>query len=280
MGTGERQLPGIVKAVFWFVVVNAMGGALVLLLFPGRTESYFFWNITPPINAMLMGGMYLVAGSAVLYAILRGTWEAMRFMAVMAAAFTSLLFIVTLVHMDRFIPGLRLYYWLLVYFVAATFAGSIYWYFERSGSNRQTAHQEIQPFTRLSAVVTGAAILILVVVGLLVPEVITRIWPWMISPLMMRVFMSWLAALAAGTLWFGFERDWPRVQPVAYMLIAVPVLIAILLPINRADLTGNPLTLTVFLVLLVLMGLTGIFMIWQQRAHRTTSLANERQPAQ
>ncbi|HSL29573.1 MAG TPA: hypothetical protein VK900_10270 [Anaerolineales bacterium] len=278
MGTGERQLPGIVKAVFWFVVVNAMGGALVLLLFPAKTESYFFWNMTPPINAMLMGGMYLVAGSAVLYAILRGTWEAMRFMAVMASAFTTLLFIVTIVHMDRFIPGIRLYYWLLVYFVAATFAVSIYWYFERSGSNRQAARQEIRPLTRLSALATGTAILVLVIVGLFAPEVITRIWPWTISPLMMRVFMSWLSALAAGTLWFGFESDWTRVQPVAYMLIAVPVLIAILLPINRADLTGNPLTLTVFIVLLVLMGLTGLLMVWQQRSSRAASLANEKLP--
>ena len=266
MGTSERQLTGLVKAVFWFVVVNAIGGALVLILFPARTQEFFFWNITPPINAMLMGAMYLTAGSAVVYAILRGTWESMRFMAVMAAAFSTLLFIVTFVHIDRFVPGFRLYYWLVVYFVAATFAISIYIYYERAGANWQVMRQEIKPLTRLSGAATGLGILIVVLVGLMRPNLIADVWPWTISPLMMRVFMSWLSALAAGTLWFWIEKDWTRLQPVAYMLIAVPVLIFLLMLINRADLTGNPVTLWIFSILLVLMGLTGVFMIWHQRA--------------
>ena len=274
MGTAERQLPVLVKAVFWFVVVNAMGGALVLMLFPARTQDYFFWNITPPINAMLVGAMYLVAGSAVVYAILRGTWESMRFMAVMAAAFSTLLFFVTIVHMDRFVPGVRLYYWLVVYFVAATFALSIYWYYERAGANWQVLRQELKPLTRISGAITGLGILLVVIVGLLRPNLIADVWPWTISPLMMRVFMSWLSALAAGTLWFWIEKDWRRVQPVAYMLISVPVLIFLLMLINRADLTGNSVTLGIFSVLLVLMGLTGVFMIWNQRA--PAAMGNEK----
>ena len=79
----------------------------------------------------------------------------------------------------------------------------------------------------------------------------------------MQVFMSWLSALAAGTLWFWIEKDWTRLQPVAYMLTAILMLI------NRADLTGNPVTLGGFRVLLVLIGLTGVFMIWNQRARST-----------
>lgn len=271
MGTSEKLLPAFVKAVFWFVVVNALGGALILTLIPAQTERFFFWKITPPINAMLMGAMYLVAGSAVVYAILRGTWESMRFMSVMASAFASLLFIVTIVHIDRFIPGVKLYYWLLVYFVAAAFAMFIYWYFERDGANWQVVGHEIKPLTRLSGVVTGICILIVVLVGLFLPSLIINIWPWTISPLMMRVFMSWLAALAAGTLWFGLERDWARLRAVPYMLIAVPLLITILMLVNRADLTGNASMLWVFRALLLLMGLTGAFMLWHQSAARTVA---------
>src|SRR5574341_1581105 len=117
MNTGEKQLSNLLKGVFWFVVINSAGGALSLILFPTQTEKYFFWNITPPINAMLVGAMYLVAASAVAYAAIRGTWEMTRVIAVMGFTLSVILFIVTLVHVDRFVPGIKLYYWLFVYFI-------------------------------------------------------------------------------------------------------------------------------------------------------------------
>jgi hypothetical protein len=82
MQKAEKQLSSPLKFVLWFVVLNTILGALLLILFPTQTESLFFWNITPPINAMLMGVLYLVGGAAVSYAALRGSWAALRVVAI------------------------------------------------------------------------------------------------------------------------------------------------------------------------------------------------------
>jgi hypothetical protein len=265
MASGEKQLSKFVKFVFWFVVINSTGGALTLILFPTKTETNFFWNITPPINAMLVGTMYLVAGVAVAYAAIRGTWEAARFIAVMGFSLSVVLLAATLIHIDRFVPGMKLTYWLFVYFIFPVLVALLYWRYEKSGTSWEVTRQAIKPITRLAAITTGAGMLIFAMVGFLFPGLIVPIWPWKLSELMVRVFLSWLTALAVSNLWFWVEKEWTRLQAVAYMLIATPVVIAVMMIINRSDLTGSPLSLWGFIAALSLIGMIGVFMLWQQR---------------
>jgi hypothetical protein len=265
MLSGETQLSKLMKFVFWFVVLNSTGGALSLILFPTQTERYFFWNITPPINAMLVGTMYLVAGIAVAYAALRGTWESARFIAAMGFSLSIVLLLATLLHIDRFVPGFKLTYWLFVYFIFPVLVALMYWRYESRGTNWQVLRQAVQPMTRLAALTVGTGMLIFAVVGFLFPTLIVQIWPWTVSPLMVRVFLSWLTALSVSNLWFWPEKEWTRVQPVAYMLIATPVVIALMMLINRSDLSGRPISVWGFLAALLAIGMTGVYMLWQQR---------------
>jgi hypothetical protein len=253
------------KAVLWFIVLNTAGGALILILFPTQTERLFFWNITPPINAMLMGVLYLMAGATAAYAALRGSWEAMRVIAVMGFAVSALFVLVTLVHRDRFVPGVKLYYWLFVYSIVPILIALLYRRYEGSGANWQAKQNEIKPVTRLAALVIGLGILFVAVVGLLFPNLLITVWPWQVAPLMLRVLLSWLFALGLANLWFWFEKEWTRVQVVAYVLIATPFAVAITMFIHGADLNDNPVILGVFGLLFVVLGLAGAFMLWQQR---------------
>jgi hypothetical protein len=253
------------KLVFWFVVLNSTGGALSLILFPTETERYFFWNIMPPINAMLVGTMYLVASVAVAYAAIRGTWEGARFIAAMGFSLSVVLLIATLIHIDRFVPGFKLTYWLFVYFIFPALVAYMYWHYERRGANWQVIEQAVKPVTRLVALTVGSGMFLFALIGFFFPNLIINFWPWQISPLMVRVFLSWLTALAVSNLWFWFEKEWTRVQVVPYMLIATPLVIVMMMIINRSNLMGNPLSLWGFMVGLTLIGIAGIFMLWQQR---------------
>jgi hypothetical protein len=60
------------KVVFWFVAVNALAGALLLIFFPGDTARLFFWEISPPINAALFGALYLGGAAVVALLTYRG----------------------------------------------------------------------------------------------------------------------------------------------------------------------------------------------------------------
>ncbi|MBC7878535.1 MAG: hypothetical protein H7Y59_15295 [Anaerolineales bacterium] len=265
MVSAEKQLSKFMKFVFWFVVANSSSGSLILILFPTQTEKYFFWNITPPINAMLVGAMYLVASATVAYAAIRGTWESARLILVMGFSLSVVLLVTSLMHIDRFVPGAKLYYWLFVYFIFPVLAGLLYWRYEKGGTNWQVTRQAVKPITRLGALTVGTGMLTVALVGFFFPSIIVSVWPWKLSDLMLRVFLSWLIALAAGNLWFLAEKEWTRLQPVSYMLIALPVVVAVMMMINRPDLTGNPLGLLGFSVGLVLIGTIGVVMLRQQR---------------
>ncbi|MEW5941711.1 MAG: hypothetical protein AB1750_18770 [Chloroflexota bacterium] len=261
----EKPLSKFLKFVFWFVVVNSTLGALSLILFPTKTETFFFWKIAPPVNAMLVGTMYLVAGVAVGYAAVRGTWESARVIAAMGFSLSVLLLAATLIHVDRFVPGIKLDYWLFVYFIFPVLVALLYWRYEKGGANWQAVNREIKPLTRLTALTAGLGMAIFALVGFFFPSLIIPIWPWPLSELMVRVFVSWLTALSVSNLWFLVEKEWTRVQMVAYMLIATPLVVAGMMLVNRADLTGGPAAMTGFGVALALLACAGAFMLWNQR---------------
>lgn len=254
------------KLILWFVVANAYAGAISLIVFPTDTRSTFFWQIAPPINAGMFGVLYLAAGSVVLRAVLRGQWEPARYLTAMVPAFTGMMLLTTLLHLDRFDKGPKLYYWLLVYIVAPLAGIIFYLQHERGGANWRVVSQPIAPAVRLAAVATGTCAALCAVVGYIFPDLVSASWPWTVSPLMVRVFLSWLSAFAVSLLWFGVDRDWSRLRPGAALLIGAAALMLLMLFIHRANLKPGAVTVWLFGAGVVGIGLLGAFMFWRQRA--------------
>jgi hypothetical protein len=254
------------KAILWFVVANAYAGAISLIVSPVNTNNTFFWKITPPIGAVMYGAMYAVAGTIVLLAVLRGRWESARFLTAMVPAFTGLMLLNTVLHSDKFVPDFRFYYWLAVYIVAPLAAIFFFFQHERGGANWQVVSRPVTPLVRWVAVAAGVLFAAVVVTGYISPSLMAPIWPWEITPLMVRVFMAWASALGAGLLWFAVERDWDRVKPVANMLVAGGVILLVVLALYNGDLKHNATNTLIFTVVLAAGGLLGAFMHWQQRA--------------
>jgi hypothetical protein len=114
----ETSLSKGMKVLWWLLILQASGVVISLLFFPAQTELFFFWKISPPTNAMLLGALYT---STVIFggqAVLRGRWETARYLVPMLTYSSSMLTIVTLVHIDKFIPGIKLNAWLASYILA------------------------------------------------------------------------------------------------------------------------------------------------------------------
>ena len=261
----EKPLSSFLRGVFWFVVVNSTAGALSLILFPDKTETLFFWKITPPINAMLVGSMYLVASVAVGYAALHGTWETARLILAMGFGLSVVLLASTLMHVDRFVPGAKLYYWLFVYFIFPVAVAIVYWQYEKGGTSWQVIRQAVHPNTRLAALVMGGSLLLIALVGFILPSLYINIGIWKTSELMIRVFVSWVTALSISNLWFLVEKEWTRLSMVPYMLMSTPVVVLTMMLLNRSDLTGSPFFLVLYGLALAAMAAFGVFMLWNQR---------------
>lgn len=258
MKPGDRPMSLPMKLIFLFVVANAYAGAVSLILFPADTESLFFWKITPPINAVLFGTLYLIAGSVVLLAVIRGRWEPARYLTPMVIPFSLLLLLATLLHLDKFTLGFKLYYWLGVYIVAPTATLFFFWQYEHARAKWRVQNNQVQPIIRWLAVGLGGLLAIYVLTSFISPDLIVNFWPWPLTPLLAKAFASWLAALSGGLLWFGWERDWKLLQPVAYLMALIPVATLAVLAINRGQLKPADINLYIFVVALVGLGLCGV----------------------
>lgn len=264
MEATDRPMSPLMKVVFWFVAANALAGALLLIFFPGDTARLFFWEINPPINAALFGALYLGGAAVVALVTYRGRWEPARFLIPILVSAGALISVTTLLHLDRFSPGLRLGYWLVIYVGAPLLALLFYVQHERSGAN-WTVSWPVTPATRTLAVTIGAILVVLGIVVLIRPEPVVAQWPWPITPLMVRIFASWFSAFGVGLLWFWVERDWERVRHVANLMIAAAGLDLLMVFVHRQDLTSVGLSLWLYCFHLALFGVAGLLMHWLQR---------------
>ena len=260
----DKPLTLFARFVFLFVAVNALIGALSLLLFPTRTNALFFWEITPPINAALFGALYLGGAAVVGWLTVRGLWEPARFLTPVLVTAGILITITTFLHLDRFTSGVKLAYWLIVYVGAPLLALVIYWQHERSGANWSVV-EPVVPATRAVAVALGALLAVLGLAVIIWPGAVVPRWPWPTSPLMVRIFASWFVAFGAGLLWFLVERDWRRVRLVPVLMIFAVTLDLLMVFVHRADLLPLGPSFWLFVFHLALFGTVGALMIWLQR---------------
>lgn len=263
----DQPMSLFTKIIFWFVALNALAGAVILLLFPERTDRLFFWTIRPPLSAALFGALYLGGALAVAWVTWRGYWEPARFLVPVLVTAGLLLTGVTLLHLDIFRPGLSLAYWLIVYIVAPVLAIAFYLHYERGGANWAVTGQAITPATRNLALVTGIVVLLFGAVALIRPQLIIPIWPWPIAPLMLRVFAAWFAAFGVGLLWVLRERDWHRFRLIANLMIAAAGLDLLMAFVHRADFQAEGPAVGLYIFHLAAFGLVGVALHLLQRKH-------------
>ena len=268
MDSTYKPMSLFMKIVFWFVAINALAGAISLIMFPANTDTLFFWKITPPISAALFGALYLGGAVVVAYVTRQGLWEPARYLVPILVSAGILISLTTFLHIDRFTAGFRLFYWLAVYVVAPLLAIVFYVQHERGGANWEIVGQPVAPLTRVVAITMGAILVLLGVMVLTWPNLVIAIWPWTITPLMTRIFASWFSAFGVGLLWFLRERDWSRLYHIANLMIAAAGLDLLMVFIHRNDLNSTSLNFWLFCFHLAAFGLVGGFMHWYQ--HRAT----------
>ncbi len=255
-----RPLSPLARFILAFVAVNALAGAALLMLFSSRTGELFFWEIAPPLNAALFGALYLGGAAVVGWVAYRGLWEPARFLTPVLVSAGLFITLTTLLHLDRFAPGVRLFYWLVVYVGAPLLALAIYWRHEQRGAD-WSVRWPLRPATRRLALLLGAALTVAGLAVIAFPGPVVANWPWPTSVLMVRIFASWFAAFGVGLLWFRVDGEWTRVRLIPIMMIAAAALDLLMVYVHRADLHPIGPAFWLFLFHLALFGVVGAAMI-------------------
>lgn len=194
-----------------------------LTVFPRRTAEWFSWTIDVPMTAVFLGAAYWSSAVLEVAGARAATWGRARLTVWTVLVFTTLTFVVTIVHLDTFHLGaehptsarLVTWGWLAIYAgvpvamvvvlvmqarVAPTVPG---------GVRRPLPAPLRWLLLGLGVVLTasGAALL-------LDPGWAAQAWSWPLTPLTGRAIGAWLVGLgwAAGHAWLLDEAE--RVQPL------------------------------------------------------------------
>ena len=206
-------------------LVLTMG--IILYVLSDYTETYFAWTIGIPLTAAFLGAGYLASFLLEFLAARELIWSRGRIAVPAVLLFTSLTFIISLIHLDKFHldsnSSLTLsitWAWLLVYaFVPIIMSGILIQQIRVKGINPANLNMSLPLWFRL---VMGTQAVIMLVLGLgllLIPEFFAPLWAWNLTPLTGRAIGAWFVGLGVAATQSIIENNWLRLRPamIAYM---------------------------------------------------------------
>lgn len=212
-------------------VVLAGAGAVVLYLFPGRTDELFAWTLTPMSSAMFMGAGYAAGVVLTVLSYRRQPWAVTRTATLTIFVFVVVMTFATFLHLDRMHLDASLgtarfaaWVWVAVYVVVTPLLAVVIWRQRTAPGHDPPRGRPMGRALRTALLVHGLA-LVIVGLGLLVgPEAMDDVWPWPITALSGRALAAWVLAIGFASLWAVFERDLHRSKPAAITFVALGAL--------------------------------------------------------
>ena len=204
------------------IIPFLVAGFLILYVVPGRTGELFAWPVAPTMTAMLLGLAY---GGGVWFfgCVLRARqWHTVAEGFPPVVAFAGLLGGATFLHWDRFTHGhIAFWVWTALYVVAPFLVAWVWVVNRRTAAPPAPDDPRLSPWTRRVFVAGGVVSVSLGVVLVVVPDLVSYVWPWAITSLTGRVVG---AVLCLGIAGFGVLRDDRRSSVV--MLVEVAMVMA------------------------------------------------------
>ena len=263
LSLGMRAL-GIIGIVLVFIA------GVQLFVLADYTDRYFAWTIQPPLTAAFIGAFYWGTLGILYFGGQGGVWARVRPGMPAVVAFSTLVLIATLLHLDRFHLGspdpftlIVTWVWIVVYIVVPP-ALVVLWILQLRVPGRDPAPIAALPGWYRGIVGVVSIVALLIGVGLfIVPQVTAQLWPWMLTPLTAQVVSSWLLLLA---LLLGFairENDWDLFRPTAITCTVLGVLQILALGRYLGEVEWRGLSTWIYLLFVLVVLAIGLYGIWQ-----------------
>jgi len=187
----------------------------ILYFMPNSTATLFAWTITPAMSAVFVGASYLFGALVIWHSLWLGRWHLFRVALVGTWAFSTAMLIATILHWDRFHHGTILFYgWFAVYVVTPFVILIAYWQNQKRDPGVSPDEPQIPRSVRLVMTVVGGLLTLLGLAMFINPAAFQPYWPWMLTPLMGRVFGGWFLLPGAAGLMSYIEPRWSSFRPV------------------------------------------------------------------
>jgi hypothetical protein len=225
----------------------------ILFLRTSETGSLFAWEIAAPMSAMMLGTAYL--GGAWFFArtAIAKRWHHVTVGFLPVASFATFMLVATLLHWDRFNQGhVSFLTWVALYVTTPALVLLAWLRNRRTDPGTLEARDLRFPRGVRTAVAAGGAFYVVVALVLLVvPDPMTGVWPWPLTPLTARVIGGMLMLLGTFGLTIAADGRWSAARiPLQSLVVALAAgLVGVIRAWGTFDL-GRPFT-WIYLVTLV-----------------------------
>jgi hypothetical protein len=219
------------QRIFFAVICAAALLVAVLGLFkPDYLASIFTWVELPPLHARFVGAIYAFGAVFMLMCLLARYQAEVRWGVQMIGVWTGALLVISLMNLRAF-DFTRLPVW--IWFASYTIYPIIsLWMTIRQPQMMQAGEL---PGSALSGWAKGylqiQGILFAILAGMLFasPVLMTRLWPWDVSPRLAQMYAGPLLSYGLGSSWFSRQEKWLGIRalvPAMLVFTTTTVLIS------------------------------------------------------
>jgi uncharacterized integral membrane protein len=272
---GMRRLLLIASAL-----VVVLGTQLFVLT--EATDRYFAWTIEVPLSAAFLGAAYWGGLVLLVMAARERLWARVRVAVPAVLALTISMFVVTLLHLDLFhldesaggAARAAAYGWIVAYgLVPASLLAFSIRQLKVPGGDPPRIHR-LPAWLRVVLCVQAALLIGLASALLLVPDRVSSVWPWELTPLTGRAIGAWFLGIGVAAGHWAWENAWERVLAVvlSYGVLAALEIVALARYPDAVDwATPQSWVYTAFLTSMLLVAGYGMMVIRRNVAEVRTS---------
>jgi hypothetical protein len=279
---GLEHIRPLTNAMKWMLLAASILvflAGLQLFILTEDTDRYFAWTIDPPLTAAALGGAYWASSIMELRASRQPTWARARIALPAVLLFTTLTFVTTLLHLDRFHLGngraattqLVTWVWIAIYALVPVLLSILLVLQLRAAGVDEPRQSPLPPWLR---VILGLHAVVLLTFGfalIVAPSATLSLWPWMLTPLTARTIGAWLLSLGVAAAHAIMENDWGRVTVATHTYVVLGILefVALMRYPKSVD-WGRPAAAmyVLFLASVLLVGIYG-WVTTRRIAHRS-----------
>ncbi|MDT0187490.1 hypothetical protein Q9S36_45615 [Microbacterium sp. ARD31] len=204
-----------------------------LTVFPTRTDDWFSWTIDVPMTAVFLGAAYWSSAVLELAGARSTGWGRARLTVWTVLVFTTLTFLVTVVHLDKFHLGtehptsarLVTWGWLAIYAgVPVAMVLALVLQSRAAGEVGDGVRRPLPVLLRALLLGLGAVLLAAGLALLVDPVWASQAWSWPLTPLTGRAVGAWLVGLGWAAAHAVLVDDAGQVRPVGLTGAAFVVL--------------------------------------------------------
>lgn len=189
------------------------------------TDTYFSWTIQVPLTAAFIGAGYLASCLLEFLSARDTVWARSRIAVPAVVIFSVLMFIATVLHLDKFhfnapnpLTVAGTWVWFLVYAIVPVLLAITWWQQIRAPGADPVQVAPLPAWLRGLMGLHCLVLVILGVIGMIAPPVLVSLWPWELTPLTARATGAWCVGLGIASGHVAYENDLARSFPALLSL--------------------------------------------------------------